>query len=484
MKSSILQKLLNKQKQDKFGDAVSNNRWDELVPNILNGTSKFEDVIVPLQENNKVLSIFEYITSTMDINQQTLQLVNKFIPYLTEKSDIEAASHFLRDMVLRSGSNSQQVIDTIVRNFLSQQELYFSNAINEIIDASQIFIQNISSSITKYFPQTNFDGTQQLYYLQSTLNVCSHCQEVTLAVLSRVFQHLVALDCELMITSKDEANQGALEIDEDIALILTPQIMLVLDFIESSPPDLFTLLLQLFDLYIIDLPSSTTAQFIFFIAASFNASQCETFVGYLLHKMLDNNVSSRTRGNAAFYLMTLIARARYIDDQFAVVIISYVANFASCYIEHVKTNNPKGFTRNVQTHTVFYYALQCIAYVCVWRNEQWQQNGIDPEEKWQISSLFNNDLDAMTVIDKNTADMFGQLDLVDYDPDEVTIDRIVVWFPFDPCPLDEVKERVEPIYIEWGDQAEPGDFNAVLDQSLNKICLSRGFSFDEFFKNM
>ena len=484
MKSSILQKLLNKQKQDKFGDAVTNDKWDELVPNIINGTSKFEDVIVPIQEHNKILSMFEFITTTQDVNQQVLQLINKIIPYIKEKTEIETASHFLRDMVLRSGSQAQQVIDVIVRNFLSQEEPYFSNAVNEIIDASQIFIPNISSSITKYFPQTNFDGTQQLYYLRSTLNVCSHCNDVTLTVLSRVFQHLVGLDCELMISSKDDANQGALEIDEDIAMILTPQIMLVLDFIENSPPDLFTLLLQLFDLYIIDLPSSTTVQFIFLIAASFGASQYETFVGYLLHKMIDNTVSSRTRGNAAFYLMTLIARARYIDDQFAVAILSYVANFASCYIQHVKTNNPRGFTRNIQAHTVFYYALQCIAYVCVWRNEQWQQNGIDPEEKWNISELFNNELDGMTAIDKNTAEMFGQLGLVEYDPDEITIDRIDVWFPFDPCPLDEVKERVEPIYIEWGEEAEPGDINAVLDQSLNKICLSRGFSFDEFFKNM
>ena len=481
MKGSILQKLLNKQKQDKFGDAVTNNRWDELVPNILNGVSKFEDVIVPIKENGKILSLLEFITSTQDQSPAITSLINKIIGELNyENHENEPAAQFLKDMVLRLGSQSQQIIDLIIRNFMTQEDLFFSEAINEIIDASQSFISNISSSITKYFPQTNFDGTQQLYYLKSTLNICSHCHDVTLAVLSRVFQHLVGLDCELMISSKDESGQGALEIDEDIALILTPQIMLVLDFIENYPHDIFPLLLQLFDLYVIDLPSSSTVQFIFFIAASFGANQYETFVGYLLHKMIDNSVSSRTRGNAAFYLMTICARARYIDDHFAIACLSYVVNFATCYIDHVKKNNPRIFTRNTQSHSVFYYALQCVAYVCVWRNEQWRQSGIDIEEKWRISSLFNNELDPMTAIDKNTAEMFGQLGLVEYDPDEITIDRIDVWFPFDPCPLDEVRERVEPIYIEWGEEAEPGDINAVLDQSLNKICASRGISFDDF----
>ena len=386
-------------------------------------------------------------------------------------------------MVLKSGNQSQGVIDLIVKNFLTQSELYFSNAINQIVDASQNFISHISSSINKYFPQTNFDGTQQLFYMRSTLNVCSHSIQITRTVLSRVFQHLAALDCELMISSKDE-NGETLEIDEDIAAILTPQVMLVLDFIENSSPDLFTLLLQLFDNYFIDIPSLTTVQFIYFIAASFGSNQTETFGGYLLHKMIDNTVSSRTRGNAAFYLMTLIARARYIDDQFAVAILSYVANFASCYIQHIRTNNPRMMTRNTQTHTVFYYALQCLAYVCCWRHEQWQQNGIDPEEKFHISELFNNELDGMSAIDKNTAEMFSSLGLVDYDVEEIQIDRINVWFPFDPCPLDELKERVQPIYMEWGEEAEPGDMDSVLDQSLNKICASRGISFDDIFKNL
>ena len=483
MRSSILQKLLNKQKQEKFGDAVVNEKWDELIPNIINGVSKFEDAIVPIQEHGKVVAMFEYITTTQEPTQPILGLLGKIIPLITKSEEIAQIAGYLRDMVLRSGTQSNSVIELIIRNFLKQEENHFSDCVNQLIDASPNFVNPISSAITKFFPQTGFDGTEQLYYLRSTLNVCAHCEGVALSVLNRVIQHLIGLDCELMISSKSSEG-NAMEIDEDTAMILTPQISLVLEFINNSPPELFTLLLQIFDLYLIDLPSSSTVQFIFFIAAAAGQSQYETFVGYLLHKMIDNSVCSRTRGNAAFYLATLIARAKYIDDQFAAAAITYVANFASCYIEHVKTNSPQMLTRNIQVHMIFYYALQCIAYVCCWRYESWKQIGIDPQEKWDLSSLFVNDLEGLTAIDKNTAEMFGSLGIVEYDSDEITIDRIDVWFPYDPCPLEEIKAKVEPIYREWGEETEPGDIDSMLDQSLNKICSSRGISFDDMFKNL
>jgi RNA polymerase I-specific transcription initiation factor RRN3 len=483
MRNSILQKLLNKQKQEKFGDVIVNDRWDELIPNIINGVSKFEDAIVPIQEQGKIMVIFEYITTTQDPSQQILGLLGKIIPMLNQSEDIEHAAGLLRDMVLRSGTQAGPVIDLIVRNFLKQDEPHFSNCINQLIDASPNNINPISSSISKFFPQTSFDGTEQVNYLKSTLNVCAYCKDVALSVLNRVFQHLIGLDCELMINNKS-GSANALEIDEDVAIILTPQITLVLDFIESSPPELFTLLLQLFDLYLIDLPSSTTVQFIFFIAASYEQNQYETFVGYLLHKMIDNGVCTRTRGNAAFYLATLIARAKFIDDHFAAAALTYVANFASCYLTHVRTNSPQMLTRNIQSHTIFYDALQCIAYVCCWRYESWKQIGIDPQEKWNLSELFVNELEGLTAIDKNTAEMFGSLGIVEYDPDEFIIDRIDVWFPFDPCPFEEVKARVDPIYKEWGEESEPADIDSMLDQSLSKICSSRGISLDDMFKNM
>lgn len=472
MKGSVLQRLLTKQKQEKFGSAVYNEKWDELVPNIISGASKFEDVIVPIQEHGKLMNLFQYVT-TLEPSQPNLGLITRILSLIPNENMQEAAGH-LRDMVLTFGSSAAPIIDLIVRNFLTQQELFLADVVNSLMDASQNFVPLIASSITKYFPQTTFEGDQQINFLRSTLHVCTHSNDVTVKVLSRVFQHIVGLDCELMILG----NKGtsAIEIDEDVAALLTPQIISVLDFIETSPHSLFTLLLQLFDIYLLDLPSSSAVQYVFFIASSFNSDNCQTFVGLLLAKMFDDNVNKRTRGNAAFYTMTLVARAKYIDDQFAVFILDYVSNFAGCYLNHIKSNSPQLLSRSIQNHSVFYYALQCFAYIYCWRHQGFETLEIDYEQRWKVSELFNNELEGLTAIDPNTAEMFGSLGIVEYDPDNAVIDRIQVWFPYDPCPLDEVTERVEPIYMQWGEQTEPGDVDAALENSLSRICASRGIS--------
>lgn len=472
MKGSVLQRLLTKQKQEKFGTAVNNDKWDELVPNILSGVSKFEDVIVPIQERGKVLNLFQYIT-TLEPNQPNLGLLTRILAIIPPENLQEAAG-YLREMALTFAAISAPIIDLIVRSFLTQNELYFADVINNLIDASQSFTPLTSASITKYFPQTTFEGDQQINFLKSTLHVCQHSYDVTLKVLSRVFQHIVGLDCELMIMGNKDSN--AIEIDEDVAALLTPQIIYVLDFVENSPQTIFTLLLQLFDIYLLDLPSSSAVQYIFFIASSFSSQNYQNFVGFLLAKLFDENVNKRTRGNAAFYASTLIARAKYIDDQFASFVLDYVSNFAECYLEHIKTTSPQFMTCNIQTHAVYYYALQCFAYIYCWRHSGFEKMEIDVESRWKINLLFNNELDAMTAIDPNTAEMFSSLGNIEYEPDSSVIERISVWFPYDPCPLDEVSERVSSIYMQWGEVAEPADVDAALELSLNRICASRGIS--------
>ncbi|EAY04399.1 hypothetical protein TVAG_416970 [Trichomonas vaginalis G3] len=472
MKGSVLQRLLTKQKQEKFGSAVNNDKWDELVPNIISGVSKFEDVIVPIQERGKVMNLFQYVT-ILEPSQPHLGLITRILSIIPNENMQEAAGH-LREMALTYGSSASPIIDLIVRNFLNQSELFLADIINSLMDASQNFVPLIAASITKYFPQTTFEGDQQINFLRSTLHVCSYSYDVTLKVLGRVVQHIVGLDCELMI--RTYKGTDAIVIDEDVAALLTPQILFLLDFIENASQNIFTLLLQLFDVYILDLPYSSVVQFIYFMASSFSSENYQTFVGFLLAKIFNENVNKRTRGNAAFYASTLVARAKYIDDQFATFVLDYVSNFAECYLNHIKQNSPQFLTRNIQVHAVYYYALQCFAYIYCWRHDGFEKMEIDVESRWKVSLLFNNELEGLSAIDPNTAVMFSNFGLIDYEPDQSVIERIQVWFPYDPCPLEEIAERVSSYYMQWGENAEPGDVDAALENSLSRICAMRGIS--------
>ena len=95
-----------------------------------------------------------------------------------------------------------------------------------------------------------------------------------------------------------------------------------------------------------------------------------------------------------------------------------------------------------------------------------------------------NALRAADSIDKNTSEHFQSLNVVDIGTQSVVIERISVWFPFDPCPLDEVKHLIDPFYVVWSEcDDDPEDVDQLLDQELARVCQARLISMDVFDKS-
>jgi len=441
---------------------------------ISTGKYKLEEVIQVASKSGKLLSFLDYMTSVEPF-ESNLRIISTILQALNENELLSINPMFMK-LVEKYSSCHGIVADMIVRRFITTDSSVYSDLCIALVDFSSNFSLLISNSITKFFPQTSLPHEQQIRYMNCTFHICQHDGGITMRVLSRVFQHMVALDCELLI--KRSSDNTLLEISDEDAGLYAPQMIMFMSFLENSSREVFTLLLQLFDLYLLDLPSTSVVQFLFFYAASFNSELMETLVGFLLHKLIDNNTSLRARKNSALYISSLLARAKYIDDEFSAAVVDYVENYAICYSHHIHQEAKDLLCRNVSQHAVFYYAVQCIAYVCCWRWNSWNQNGINPLNRWRLMELVKNELAGWTAIDKNTVEQFSIILNTDLSSNEAYIDRIDVWFPFDPCGIDEISERVSPIYREWGDTQDLNDIDGILDHGIHRICANRGISIE------
>ena len=481
MRSSVLQKLIEKQKIDKFGTLISENKWNEILELIFKNNMKIEDVILTSSKTKNLHLFFQYLT-TLEPNNFIISIISRILPeiYLDHKN-------FINENFINYLSNFRNfnnlIVEIIIRLFITTNDIFFSELCINFLNLSFFQYNIISNLIIKFFPQTSFPLEQQMNYLNSTLLICLKNKDITLNVINRIFQHLVALDCELLISSTTENNLFI--IDDDIALLLSPQLSVFLNFCENLDKDIFTVLLQLFELYLIDLPRVTTTQFIFFFICSLESSLCEQFIGFLLYKLLDtSNNNFRSKKNSALYISSLVARAKFISDNFAYTVVYYIENFAFIYNNHIHKETPEFLSRNINKHWIFYYCIQCITYICCWRWNSWEKSNINPFKRWRLKELISDELLALTVIDKNTAEQFSTI--IDFNIDnnnEVLIDKIEVWFPFDPCPLEDFSLKFQNNYRSWDELPDTNDIDEILDFGLNKICKNRGIQFDTFQDN-
>ena len=478
MRSSVLQSLINKQKRAKFGDLVANDNWPDLYASVASETTKLDDLIPTLQQRGKLLSFTTFLCSQPQ-NPSTIKTISQLLGHLSD-SDLQTLIPLLRTMVLGSPQCQTLIIDMIVRSFFLTDSLVFCDAILAILKAARGLHGIVANAIIKFFPQTSFPSEQQLRFMRASLKVCEKSKKITEAALGRIFQHLVALDCELMLDPVD----GSFIVDDDIAATFSPQLHLFVEFVHSDP-DLFLLLLQLFDSYLIDVPRTAAVQFIYFHMLSSSHEHTETFIGFLLAKLFDVQASQRVRANAALYIASLVVRAEYVEDDFAAVVCDYVADYAIKYSEHIQSEVPDRFKMDVTAHNAFYYAVQCVVYIFCWRWRHWRVGAkFNPDKRWRLRELMGNALRAADSIDKDTSELFRSLNVVDIGPESFVIERISVWFPFDPCPLDEIAHLIDPFYVQWRDcDDDPEDVDQLLDQELARICQTRLITIDAFDKS-
>ncbi|KAK4781127.1 hypothetical protein SAY87_017233 [Trapa incisa] len=268
--------------------------------------------------------------------------------------------------------------------------------------------------------------------------------------------------------------------------------------------EVFGTLLNSFQTTVLTAYKSKFAQFVMFYACALDPEDCGViFARTLLDIFVCNDYPPMTRMSAVAYLASYLARGKFISTDFVVEILRRLVDWC---MDYCKIQN--GDT-NPELHRSFYSGCQAIMYVLCFRMRSLVHI---PGFKSQLSrmpleSILKHRLDPLRVCLPSVVEEFlrqakaahlftvSKTFVFDNLPESELsrtfggLERLDMFFPFDPCLLKKSDRFVRPNYIFWSTVQTSFEDEDVSDQDDDEegthdgamtIGDQDGFDIDEF----
>lgn len=259
--------------------------------------------------------------------------------------------------------------------------------------------------------------------------------------------------------SEDEDDQ---EVDRSLVSINVSQMIVKLDsmmkiffqYIDSlttSLPQLFDILIEIFERVILPTHNTRFVQFIWFYICSLDPAYTDTFLGLLITKTFDKNLPTTLRCSATTYLASFVARAKYVDSRVVEDCLTLLGDWASDFVD---SHEPED-GGSIKKHALFYTITQSILYiVCFrWRDDSVLDNlttTLKPLSKIISSPFQPLKVGCVRSVIEEAAKVMHKLEMIYlYSFMQRTGDENVVaseFFPFDPFGLNKCGGWVKGIY--------------------------------------
>ncbi|XP_021772671.1 RNA polymerase I-specific transcription initiation factor rrn3-like [Chenopodium quinoa] len=228
--------------------------------------------------------------------------------------------------------------------------------------------------------------------------------------------------------------------------------------------EVFESLLQSFQITVLNAYKSKFAQFVIFYACSLDSEICGTrFAEFLADMYICCSFPPLTRMSAVAYLASFMSRGRFLSTPLVVNILGRLAKCCSDYCRLQSGNS------DPKVHRVFYAGCQAIMYVLCFR----MRSIIDiPNLKSQISGfplsqIFTSHLEPLKVCLPSIVEEFLQQaksanllhksgtpvfhDMLESELSKAFggIERLDMFFPFDPCLLRKSDSSIRPNFVYW-----------------------------------
>ncbi|KAF7829078.1 RNA polymerase I-specific transcription initiation factor RRN3 [Senna tora] len=229
-------------------------------------------------------------------------------------------------------------------------------------------------------------------------------------------------------------------------------------------PKVFDVLLESFQKTVINAYKSKFTQFVMFYACALDPEGCGLKFAAVLLDMFISEVTPRiTKMSAVAYLASYLSRAKFLSAALVASILQRLVSWCSEYsMLHDVALNP-------QTHKVFYSGCQAIMYVLCFRlrslmdvprlKMQLLNMPIEPILKHKLSPLT---VCLPTVVEEflrqakaahlfTTSESFVFNDVLESDLSRAFggMDRLDMFFPFDPCLLKKSDGYIHKYFIYW-----------------------------------
>ncbi|KAE9614562.1 putative RNA polymerase I specific transcription initiation factor RRN3, armadillo-like helical [Lupinus albus] len=296
--------------------------------------------------------------------------------------------------------------------------------------------------------------------------------------------------------------QGNLVVEKlDSLMVLT---FLHLESCQSSGrlAEVFNVLLGSFKRTILNAYKSKFTQFVMFYACALDPEECGVKFAKVLLEMFVCDVNPPiTRMSAVAYLASFLSRAKFIS---AALVASILQSLVGWCIDYCNSHD---FDMNPRAHQVFYSGCQAIMYILCFRLRSLMDI---PRLKYQIQnmpieSILKHKLSPLkvclpTIVEEFltqakaaqlfiTAESFVFNDLLESDLSKSFggMDRLDIFFPFDPCLLKKSESYIKPHFVRWSkvkttyDSDDNDDFSdSGSDVSVNDVVESNADDiFDE-----
>ncbi|XP_057997296.1 uncharacterized protein LOC110645367 isoform X2 [Hevea brasiliensis] len=228
--------------------------------------------------------------------------------------------------------------------------------------------------------------------------------------------------------------------------------------------EVFETLLDSFMLTILDTYKSKFAQFVMFYACALDPENCGVKFATMLVDRFVFGDNPLTRMSAVAYLASYLARAKFLSTAFVASMLKRLVDWC---LEYCKTQDGDV---NPKAHRVFYSGCQAIMYVlcfCMrsivdvpWLKSQLLLMPIERILKHKLGPLkvclpsiveeFLKQAKAARLFTPSETFMFEDLLESDFSRDFGGLERLDMFFPFDPCLLKKSDRNfIRPNFVYW-----------------------------------
>ncbi|RZC62890.1 hypothetical protein C5167_024630 [Papaver somniferum] len=246
----------------------------------------------------------------------------------------------------------------------------------------------------------------------------------------------------------------------------------------------FPTLLQSFHDTVLNTQKSKFAQFFMFYACSLDPEVCGmSFLFMLRDVFLCNTGIQLTRMSSVAYLASYLSRAKFLAGH---IIASTLQRLVNWCVEYCQFVGAEEKTLNPEAHRLFYSGCQAIIYVLCFRMREMLD---DPDQKsiilgFPLQRIFRDPLDPLKVclplvVDEflkqakaasliTASENFLFKNLLESDLSKAFggVERLDMFFPFDPCLLKRSERFIKPIFLHWSDVVPPYDDEEDFEEQL------------------
>lgn len=384
--------------------------------------------------------------------------------------------------------------------------------LQQIITLIPLSLPLVGIALKDEFPHKRFNSEELFVYLKNLLLVSYYAPSLIDTLITTAVDHLIQIDVDIKLEDVPDTEELQFEVElepgnsELTARKLDSMMIVVFEFLDaafgncknenrehtfpsmnlntSHKQQLFNILLQIFDKYILTTYKSKYTQFILFYVCRLKPEEDNSFsarfMAYLFNKlqMKGNNVHQMA---SAAYLGSFLARSNYVPASTLREVVAFIMNWTLSYLNTHPTGTP-----DAVVHGLFYSMSQSLYYIFCFRHEVLLSQGDVSSLKMGYQriteSSFNPLKFCLPTIVREFVRICADNEWYDYNELVKSNEKLVLakstfgganqlemFFPFDPYLLKYSSKYLDAYYVSWSapddEDEDEDDEGAFADDS-------------------